>query len=264
MKYTYNIKAFSSFNEESAYFLGLLYADGNLTDKGKIQLNIKDKELLEKFKLFLQTEKPIYYVKSTESYMFAFKCQEITDNLIKLGLHPRKSLTLKFPNFIPDDCVHHFIRGYFDGDGCVSYLKRKESTSLRVHFVGTLEFLFEIQKILIKKYNIGVRKIAQITENRNTFQLEIKAIMDVLFFKEFIYHEATVFLTRKKVIFDYDTTIKNTNHTTTSKYRNICFNKKTNRWRATTYINGIRKEKSSFLTEADAYSYLLKIKNGIK
>ena len=39
------------------------------------------------------------------------------------GCTPRKSLTLKFPDrdiFKSSDLIRHFIRGYFDGDGCFS------------------------------------------------------------------------------------------------------------------------------------------------
>jgi hypothetical protein len=39
-----------------------------------------------------------------------------------LGLYPNKSLAVKFPP-IPKSMLPHFIRGYFDGDGCV-YLEK--------------------------------------------------------------------------------------------------------------------------------------------
>lgn len=46
--------------------------------------------------------------------------KKVFHDLLKLGLTPRKSLTIKFPNDIPNKYFGHFIRGYFDGDGCVT------------------------------------------------------------------------------------------------------------------------------------------------
>lgn len=54
----------------------------------------------------------------------------MANDLINLGCIPRKTLVLKFPNesTVPKQLIKHFIRGYMDGDGCIStyYKKRKE------------------------------------------------------------------------------------------------------------------------------------------
>lgn len=45
------------------------------------------------------------------------------NTLNNYGCIPNKSLTLKFPDesiFKSKDLIRHFIRGYFDGDGCFS------------------------------------------------------------------------------------------------------------------------------------------------
>lgn len=44
-------------------------------------------------------------------------------DLLKLGLSPRKSLITEFPQDVPADCLSHFTRGYFDGDGCVHIMR---------------------------------------------------------------------------------------------------------------------------------------------
>ena len=41
-------------------------------------------------------------------------------DLMKLDVVPRKSLIAEMPN-INKSLVRHFIRGYFDGDGNISY-----------------------------------------------------------------------------------------------------------------------------------------------
>lgn len=70
--------------------------------------------------------------------------------LNSLGCTPKKSLTLKFPDenvFKSKDLIRHFIRGYFDGDGCISY-GNKEHTIPTYQILGTKEFLETVMKYL--------------------------------------------------------------------------------------------------------------------
>ena len=48
-------------------------------------------------------------------YGFHFTREKMTDNLKRLGVLPKKSLTVDFPD-IPDLFIVDFIRGVFDGD----------------------------------------------------------------------------------------------------------------------------------------------------
>ena len=70
--------------------------------------------------------------------------------LYKLGCVPNKSLILKFPKLSiflnPKDLVKHFVRGYIDGDGCISYVKTNpkdinSNYSPSVSILGTKDFL---------------------------------------------------------------------------------------------------------------------------
>jgi intein/homing endonuclease len=59
------------------------------------------------------------------------------------GCVPKKSLILKFPSisiFDNKNLIVHFIRGYFDGDGCISY-GNKSHTKCSINIVGTYDFL---------------------------------------------------------------------------------------------------------------------------
>jgi hypothetical protein len=256
MAYKYNIEAFKKIDETSSYLLGLLYADGNISDKGVVTLNLKsdDIELQHLLKQYLSTDKPIRFNNKNNSTCFSFQSKEISKTLFALGLIPRKSLTLKYPKFISEPNIKHFIRGYFDGDGCVSIKKSKYTTKLRVHFVGTYDMLINIQNIFINTLNISKRKVSQITKGKNTFQLEITKRSDVENLKKYLYDNASIYLSRKKQIFDTEVvTLKKDN--TTSKYFNISYRKSTKRWRAIYRVNGIRKEKG-FKTEAEALSFI--------
>lgn len=139
---------------EKAYWLGFLYADGCVhTLNNEISINITDAEHLEKFKqaigainhrITATNDKRFENAKTL--YQFSIKDKQLHADLIKWGCVPQKSLILeKIPN-IPRDYVSHFIRGYFDGDGSLHYLKG--TNNYRISFVGTQNFLMDIQKEL--------------------------------------------------------------------------------------------------------------------
>ena len=140
--------------EEKAYWLGFLYADGCVhSNNYEISVNITDKEHIEKFKAAIKAfnhniteiqDKRFQNAKTL--YQFSIKDKQLHQDLIKWGCIPQKSLLInKIPN-IPRDYVSHFLRGYFDGDGSLHYLRG--TNNYRISFVGTKDFLNDIQKEL--------------------------------------------------------------------------------------------------------------------
>lgn len=120
-------------NRESAYILGLYMADGCITRDNKFNLSLKeeDLEILIKVRDFISpisklNYKPKYINKKTgiitnPMYLLSFKCNHIADTLNKLGLGYNKTyLEKSIKNIVPKEFMWDFIRGYFDGDGCVS------------------------------------------------------------------------------------------------------------------------------------------------
>lgn len=60
-------------------------------------------------------------------------------------------MTLTFPsiNIFKDSLlIKHFIRGYFDGDGSLSFYKNIKSVSPNISILGTKEFLEKLSDIL--------------------------------------------------------------------------------------------------------------------
>ena len=140
--------------EEKAYWLGFLYADGCVhSNNYEISVNITDKEHIEKFKTAIKafnhniTETQDKRFQNAKTlYQFSIKDKQLHQDLIKWGCIPQKSLLInKIPN-IPRDYVSHFLRGYFDGDGSLHYLQ--STNNYRISFIGTKDFLNDIQKEL--------------------------------------------------------------------------------------------------------------------
>lgn len=192
--------------EEKAYWLGFLYADGNVgfdesknINRVEIGLKESDHEHLIKFTKFLDSQKEIKFRKSTKSCRIMFSSKSMCEDLIKLGCVPKKSLILKFPTYdqVPKILMRHFIRGYFDGDGCLSLSKK--SSTFTVSVIGTKEFLTGILNEMNIK-NLGVMKKDKRHKN-NTFYIRFKIKEGFDFLKQ-IYSDSIIFLDRKKELFN--------------------------------------------------------------
>lgn len=106
---------------------------------------------IEKFKSFMKCDNRISFREKQQAYRISIYSKELSDDLTKLGCFQNKSLKLKFPTSkqVPDKLIHHFMRGYFDGDGCICFGQGQ----LRFSVIGTKDFLLEYEKIILKVLN---------------------------------------------------------------------------------------------------------------
>jgi hypothetical protein len=101
--------------ERPAYWLGFIMADGHLKERDKysdvlsIGLQTKDDSHLKKFKVHIEHTAPIYYYKN--SAIIRIASQPLGTRLRELGVVPRKSLILQFPDYLPIQSLRHFMRG---------------------------------------------------------------------------------------------------------------------------------------------------------
>ena len=184
--------------EEKAYWLGFLYADGNVhLNEDKVELGLAEKDLhhIEKFKDFIGLPNKISYRPKTNSYRFSFRSKMLKADLIDKGCTPKKSLTLKFPTNqqVPKKLIRHFIRGYFDGDGWFTSTDK----SLQLGFIGTLDFIQGVLKQL--PHEMTLNKIHYVHPNQNKIPrryLMSKKIY-IAAFLIYMYKDAHIFLDRK-------------------------------------------------------------------
>ncbi|MEK9201315.1 MAG: LAGLIDADG family homing endonuclease [Patescibacteria group bacterium] len=95
----------------------------------------------------------------------------MVQDLINLGVTPRKSLRLQLPK-IPDIYFPHFLRGYFDGDGCVNISKKIRARKQFLNLIftsGCKEFL---EKLSMKLENMG--KSTRVYRNGSAYRLSYK------------------------------------------------------------------------------------------
>ena len=202
-KHNFDLKFFETINtEEKAYWLGFLYADGYVSYKGRFKLALQEKDLnhLNKFlkSIKADTIKP-KYDKRTKSYGVSIQSVNLTSDLTKLGCFQKKSLTLKFPCTyqVPDSLIHHFMRGYFDGDGCICRCESNNTNTFSI--LGTPEFLDIYEDILIdhckdKKKN---KRIINKYWNEQTQSISYSSKDKLIDIYNFLYKDATIYLDRK-------------------------------------------------------------------
>lgn len=162
-----NERFFSAWSPEMAYVLGLLITDGCISKvkngSYRIRLCLNDKELLEKVAKTMGSSQPITPSKYQAGlYLFLFGRKRIAQDLITLGVVPRKSLVLKFPD-VPKVYLREFIRGIFDGDGSVYFDTRSKNCPVRSKFCsGSKDFIHglevSLQSLGMPKRNIYEQK----------------------------------------------------------------------------------------------------------
>lgn len=200
-----NDAAFDNMNsEEQFYWLGFMYADGNISHEGnriEMRLSIKDKEHLEKFRKFLNltTEIRTGICKGNGFCHLSVRNKHMWNTLNKLGCTPRKSLILQFPSlslFKRKENILHFIRGYVDGDGCLTTYLNHAKTSIRteLNLVGTESFLRSVNKLF---NNVGyIKNKSSENCNNKAYNLYFSNVPSRKIVR-YLYENATIYLNRK-------------------------------------------------------------------
>ena len=156
-------------NKEKTYWLGWIYSDGYITAKGfGLSLTLSDSYILNILKDLIEYEGKLLIKKpnktSKEAKSLIITSKKLKKSLELLGLKRNKSLTLKFPTYIPNNLINHFIRGLIEGDGCV-YTDINNKTT--ISYTGTYDMCLGVQKEFEK---IGV-KSNKIYNNKNIYSI---------------------------------------------------------------------------------------------
>lgn len=253
-------------SEWKAYFLGLFCADGCLHKSGmtEICLAISDSYILKRLanELYIDSY-PLYIRKLSlkkknceDQFSIRIQNKEITKSIKNLGITERKSKTLKFPE-IPDEFLHHFVRGYFDGDGSISKSNRKE-TEYMFSIVGSDDFIIKLSSIL---NNIDVpNRISPHAISDCIAILSVTSKKKMINFFEWAYKDASFFLTRKyeKFLEMKKSVDLHPQNYRISKYKYIRYNKRNNKF----FYRGLDKKIKSFHSQEEAFMSLCEENKG--
>lgn len=208
-KYFYNINFFEQIDsEEKAYWLGFIYADGYVQkNKEKrnaelgIELQVGDIEHLRKFNKSICGNIEIkikerfdsrYNHSNTHAIIRIYK-SKIIEDLIKHGVTPNKSHNITFPQ-LNKDLLIPFIRGFFDGDGCIQLNKQRNCH--RFDFAcASISFIESLRKILYEDYHINSYIVKE--TNKEVYRLNIRGLTNAYLFGSLLYDNANIYLDRK-------------------------------------------------------------------
>ena len=130
--YNFNKDYFQKIDtEDKAYFLGFIVADGCISEKSNsVQIIQKETYILEEFKKYIEFNGPVYKDEYRGISCITVNSSKTKKDLENLGITPNKTMIVKYPN-ISEHLQNHFIRGVFDGDGCISLRTDKRDNSQR-------------------------------------------------------------------------------------------------------------------------------------
>jgi hypothetical protein len=203
-KLKFDINYFDEIDEQKAYWLGFIAADGCLKNN-KVTLVSKDKEMIEKFKSDLCSEHKLSTVisfdKRTKKEYTSYRIS-ITNNFF----------TKKLENYINNDKSNNFllpkidkkyysffIAGMFDGDGSISYYGKNKNL-IRCNLISTKECLLQIQSLL-EEMSINKTELYQYKKSKNLWKMHLYS--GAYDFLNYIYAEkfSEIYLSRKFIKF---------------------------------------------------------------
>lgn len=203
-------------SEAKAQILGFYWADGCILDASKkrkgamdilnVCISAHDRAYLEWMGLQMGSTYPLIdWSRNGRHYVrLAISDPKPISDIQRLGLFPRKSLLIGFPTEaqVPAQFIPAFIRGVFEGDGCI-HLKKGDIGSGAVAMVcATLEFNRHLQKIL---EGLGIRSVVEHPKQangKNWTRLLITRLDSVFRFADWIYKDASYTMVRKRVLFE--------------------------------------------------------------
>lgn len=194
--YKINHHYFSKFTDDSCYWAGFILADGYIRNNNRNTLILKlqkdDSSHLNKFKLFTNYDGD---VKIKDNYcIISVSSDKIVNDLCEnFDITNNKSLTCYISDKIPLEFINSYIRGYFDGDGSITY-----TTTHTISFTGTYETVDYIRNYFNQHVGIKLKSkdMPDITKNGNVYVIFYsgKSAYNCL---THIYEDANIYLERK-------------------------------------------------------------------
>ena len=205
-KHTVNSSYFDKIDtEEKAYWLGFIMADGCIyrgesKNSYRFQMNLSsvDRDALEKFSKCICSDYKIVDVlidnketgRQYKAAQLKINNTEFCKGLMSHNVIPRKSKICEMPT-IDKKLERHFVRGYFDGDGCIS--KKSNGNRWRFEIAGGINILNSFQEMLEES---GISTHIYPIRN-NVFTMVISSHSSIKNVFDLLYCNSTMFLKRK-------------------------------------------------------------------
>lgn len=207
--------------EEQAYLLGFIFADGCVNEERhtlSININKQDQYIID----LLKNISPEAYTREQKSYKSIatvrgrqvknhgsirtnISSKILIEDLKKYGVIQNKTYTdMHLPIVSDDILLKHFIRGYFDGDGCFTYSIRKPNPKNReinyrisAHWTiccKTSSILLEMQKYFT---SFGIKTNINYIKRDDMYNLTTSSRKEIIKIFNLLFHNCNYSLPRK-------------------------------------------------------------------
>lgn len=185
---------------EKAYIIGYALADGYINDNVvEFGCCLEDKKILQFIAEYIGANytEDLTYILKTKRFPRARITIGNLDLITDFNKHCSSKENKHCP-IIPKNLEKYLVQGFFDGDGCLTWGRRKDRNRLwqKISFTSSLKILEGIQQILLKQCAIST--IIRPKSNENCFVLEFANREDVLKFLNFIYPNDSFIILKRK------------------------------------------------------------------
>lgn len=203
-RYSFNEKYFQSLGSpEVCYWLGFLFADGSISEASntlRVNLKASDAPHLQVFLTDLEATSHQVKYKSVSGHRvagIAITSKQLRQTLASWGMAvPKKGRQI--PQ-IPQRFLHHFVRGYFDGDGSISVNRTARGELWKATIVALSRTLLE--QIAEALANVHIPCSIYNPTNTNLWYLSVGR-NQVKRFGQWLNADASRYMTRKRERFE--------------------------------------------------------------
>lgn len=215
-KYSVNAEYFSDINtQEKAYWLGFIWADGSINKtaprcSGPNRFTLAQVETeANHLQAFIEAIECNYTPVLTDRNRTPGKrvlVLHINSRPFCMALENLGYGTKEHRTDIPPmsyELLHHFIRGYFDGDGCLSIYKQGSARRQEWSLTGNEKLLVQIQNILNQETSVS-KNVALKRYKRTTKAVGLRygRRSDIPALYDYMYDGATVYMKSKHQKFE--------------------------------------------------------------
>lgn len=192
-----------------AYIAGYILGDGTIVDRGKSKrivlcLAAEDYQLLQDIARELNMDEAIKFRKKNaqneqHKYSLVINSTEMANDLIKLGITPKKTGNERFIDFVNNELQWAFLRGFFDADGHIRVYHRNGYLKSRMGFTGNPEMLKDILTFFKSEgFALNVNSITNKQGCSDVYFSSTKELREIF---KLLYQHGDIKLNRKYEIF---------------------------------------------------------------
>lgn len=189
-------------DEETLYFFGLLFAHASFDPRSfrhRFVLTKGEVATMKKLRKYLDIDDFIteYPAAGTTRHNYLGICitDMLSERLASLGIRRRKKEDSPLPScVVGSECWRHWIRGFFDGKGSVTYQKQLHSVVPKIFISANKMTIYQLAKKI--KHILGFD--VSISQNSgNSYNLCICHKVKCKLFMDWLYNDTNLYMSSK-------------------------------------------------------------------